>query len=357
MPLTITPMLMSGGSGTRLWPVSTETTPKQFHALGGSLTMMQETASRVRAGGSVAYNAPYVIANERHAALIRNQLAPPLDPPEAIVLEPVGRNTAAVAAVAAELVRRRQPDALVLLMPADHVVRDVEAFEAAILSASEVARDRLVTFGIKPTEASTGYGYIQTGAALAEGVYEAARFVEKPDAVTAERYIAGGDYFWNSGIFLFSPEVMLSELRRFRPEIERLTLQALHQAKIEDDLISLDAESFAQCPSESLDYAVMEHTRLAAVVPCDIGWADIGSWSELWRLHAADDSANVLTPRVAALESEGSIVWSENIPVAVLGAKDMIVAATAEGVVVLPKSRAQDVKLLLQTLRQKSGAA
>ena len=346
----IVPVVMSGGSGTRLWPLSTEEAPKQFHPLGSARTMLQDTVLRLRAHRAMALAPPIVVCNRRHLALVRAQLDAIGVAPSAIVLEPFGRNTAAVAVIAAELAAASHPGMRVLLMPADHVIADEAAFAAAIARGA-MAKDRIVTFGIEPAGPHTGYGYIQRGDRLGEGVFEVARFAEKPSKATAEAYLAQGGYYWNSGIFLFAPEVMLAEFAAHRPDILRAATAALAAARRAGAIIDLPDDLFAKVPSESLDVAVMEATRLAAVAPCHSGWADVGSWGELWRLGPRDGQGNRAHGDAVMLDTRDSLVWADGVTVGVVGLKDMIVVAAHGAVLVLPRSRAEDVKAVVEQLR------
>jgi mannose-1-phosphate guanylyltransferase/mannose-6-phosphate isomerase len=349
----IVPVIMSGGSGTRLWPLSTEQTPKQFHALGSDRTLFQETLDRVSSGPEVKFLPPIVICQDRHAELVRRQLDEAGIAATAIVLEPFGRNTAAVAAVAAELAAERAPDALALLLPSDHLVAAPSTFRQAIARGAPSARTHILTFGVTPTRPETGYGYVQCGEPLMDGVFKAARFTEKPELDRAQAYLEEGGYLWNGGIFLFSPGVMSREMRLFRADIVEAAAAALASAKREGPFLWLDRAAFAHCPSESLDYAVMEHTEWSAVTPLDAGWADIGSWAELWRLSPHDEAGNALRGPALALETEGSLVWaSPGRTVATLGVEDLIVVASDEAVIVLPKSRAQDLKMIVARMKQ-----
>ncbi|HWD59380.1 MAG TPA: sugar phosphate nucleotidyltransferase, partial [Stellaceae bacterium] len=264
----IHPVILSGGSGTRLWPMSRTFYPKQFLPLVGEHTLLQQTALRV--ADAPGFAAPLVIANEEHRFIIAEQLREIDVAPQALLLEPVGRNTAPAAAVAALALAETDSQALMLLMPSDHTIADHAAFLAAVEHAASAARaGHLVTFGVHPERAETGYGYIERGAALKAngGAFAVARFVEKPDAATAERYVAAGDFFWNSGIFLFPAALYLSELERLRPEMLVACRAALATARRDDDFTRLDKAAFSDCPADSIDYAVMEHTALAAVVP------------------------------------------------------------------------------------------
>ncbi|MHB8286699.1 MAG: mannose-1-phosphate guanylyltransferase/mannose-6-phosphate isomerase [Caulobacteraceae bacterium] len=346
----IIPVIMSGGSGTRLWPLSTETAPKQFHALASERTMLQDTVLRMLQPSAVDFLPPVVICNVRHEALVREQLADLGVTPAAIVLEPFGRNTAAVAVIAAQIAAEIDPEAKVLLLPADHLIGDEDAFRAAVARGAAI-EGHLVTFGIEPTAPETGYGYIQRGTEVGEDLFTVARFAEKPSRAVAEAYISDGGYYWNGGIFLFPPEVLLAEMTIFRPDIVEATAAALKGARrCENRGVTLTDELFAQVPSDSIDFAIMEHTRLAVVAPCDAGWADVGSWSELWRLGVRDGLGNLTRGEVVVLDTEDAMIWSQGTTVAVLGMKDILVVEANGAVIVLPKSRAQDVKTIVEAV-------
>lgn len=342
----ILPAIMSGGAGTRLWPVSTEAEPKQFHAFGGGDSLFTATARRVAgAAGALSFAPPLIAAGPSHLPLIQTHLAAAGAAASAIVLEPEPKNTAAVAAMAAILAREIEPGALVLLLPADHVIADRGAFLAAIERAAPVARERIVTFGITPDRPETGYGYIKSGAELAPGVFAIDSFREKPNQQTAAAFLAEGGYAWNAGMFLFDPDVMLEEFAA-APAIRDGALRALAQAKRRDGAIYPDAAAFAAIPSVPLDIAVMEKTRRAAVCPCAIGWADVGSWSEIWRLAEKDSAGNALHGAAAVLDGGNNLVRGDGVKVCVAGVSDLIVIATHDGVIVAPRARAQDVKAL-----------
>lgn len=342
MQKPILPVIMSGGSGTRLWPLSTPEAPKQFHALATANTMIQETARRVSGEGFLR---PAVICGKGHRDLVLTQLEATDLPPALVVLEPFARNTAAVAAVAALAGLRVNPDALVLLLPADHVITKPDAFHSAIQGAAELAAERIVTFGIRPTHAETGYGYIQRGAKLGENLFEIERFLEKPDAETAAAYVEGGLHDWNAGIFLFSPSVMLEELASHAPEVLAATRRAFEQGDQDGVSLTLQAEAFSNVPSISIDYAVMEKTRRSAVMPCDIGWADIGGFAELWRLGDKDAAGNHSRGTSILIDAEHNLIHSHNGPtVALIGVSNLVVISTPAGILVCPRDRAQDVK-------------
>jgi mannose-1-phosphate guanylyltransferase/mannose-6-phosphate isomerase len=346
MTTRILPAIMSGGSGTRLWPASTEARPKQFHALAGARTLIGETVERVRGqAGGLWFAPPMVLANVSHADLIARALSAMNVQPSAIVLEPSPRNTAAVGAIAAALGAELEPDALVLLLPADHQINDRAAFLATIERAAPFARERIVTFGINPDRPETGYGYIKRGAELGAGVYAIDSFREKPNAATAREYLEHGGYAWNSGMFLFSPRVMLEEFSQ-SADVRDAALQSLRLARRSGVEIRLDEAAFNKTPSVPLDVAVMEKTKRGAVAPCDIGWADLGSWDEIWRLSPKDASGNAVHGKVVTLDAEGNLLHADGVTLSVAGVSDLIVVATGDAVLILPRSRAQEVKRL-----------
>jgi len=347
----IHPVILSGGSGTRLWPMSRSHYPKQFLPLVGDYSLLQEAALRVPREAGFA--APLVVANEEHRFIIAEQLRGIDAAAQSLLLEPVGRNTAPAATVAALRLMEADPDALMLVMPSDHAIEDVGAFHSAVERAAVAATDGcLVTFGIHPERAETGYGYIERGKPLsgADGVHKVRRFVEKPDAATAERYVAAGDFFWNSGIFLFPAALYLNELERLRPDMLAGCRRALEGARRDEDFCRLDKAAFADCPADSIDYAVMEHTERAAVVPVAMGWSDLGSWDALWDLARKDDAGNALAGHVIAEDTRNSYIRSEAGLVAALGVEDLVVVATQDAVMLAPRNRAQDVRVLVARL-------
>jgi len=355
----IHPVILSGGSGTRLWPMSRSLYPKQLLALVGERSLLQQTVLRVVGdagaddGGDTGFAPPLIIANEEHRFIIAEQLRGIGAEADALVLEPVGRNTAPAACVAALRLAASEPDALMLVMASDHVITDLAAFHAAIGRAAAAGRaGRLVSLGITPERAETGYGYIAAGAPIdgCEGAFAVSRFVEKPDTATAERYLASGEYFWNSSIFLFPAALYLAEIGRLRPEMLAACKAALAEAKSETDFIRLDKAAFAQCPSDSIDYAVMEHTAHAAVVPVGMGWSDLGSWDALWEMGAKDERGNSLCGNVVAEATKNCYLRSENGLVAAIGVEDLVVVATDDAVMVAPRNRSQEVKTLVARL-------
>ncbi len=348
----ITPVVLSGGSGTRLWPMSRDSYPKQLLALTTDRSLLQETVARVNNGAQ--FQAPIVVCNDAHRFIVAQQLQQLDVTPHAIVLEPVGRNTAPAVAVAALMLDGDDPDALMLVLPSDHTIADPAAFLSSVTVAAAAAEGgALVTFGIRPTTPETGYGYIHRGAALSghAGCFEVAEFVEKPDGETAAAYLSAGDYDWNSGMFLFRAASYLAELERLEPEMLAACRDAVAGAEKDLDFLRLAQQAFEACPSRSIDYAVMEHTAKAAVVPAEMGWNDIGSWTALWDIGARDGGGNVLTGDVVALDSENSYLRSETRLLAAIGVRDLIVVATDDVVLVLPKDRAQDVRTMVESLK------
>jgi mannose-1-phosphate guanylyltransferase/mannose-6-phosphate isomerase len=343
------PVLLSGGSGTRLWPLSREAYPKQFLPLAGDDTMLQATWLRVAA---IAGAPPIVVANEEHRFLVAEQLRQAGAPAPSILLEPVGRNTAPAIAAAALQATIDGADPLLLVLPSDHVIANADAFRDAVRAASAAAEQgALVTFGIVPTAPETGFGYIQAADADVAGVRKVARFVEKPDAATAQSYLTSGGYYWNSGMFLFRASRYLEELERFRPDVLAATRQALERARRDGDFIRLDRDAFAACPADSIDYAVMERTDAAAVLPVDIGWSDLGSWSALWDVATRDADGNATLGDVIAVDSRNSYVHGRRL-VALVGVDDLVVVDTDDAVLVARKDRVQDVKEVVARLKQ-----
>ncbi len=347
----LTPVILSGGAGTRLWPLSRELYPKQLLALTGERTMIQQTALRL---DGLPIAAPVVVCNEAHRFLVAEQLRQIRIEPQAIVLEPVGRNTAPAIALAAHAALKAAggADPLLLVLPADHVIRDVPAFQKAVHAALAAAgAGKLVTFGIVPTHPETGYGYIHRGARQGEA-YAIARFVEKPDAVRAEQFLASGEYYWNSGMFLFGARRYLQELERLAPEMARVCAEAFAAAHADLDFTRIDRERFEACPADSIDYAVMEKTRDAVVVPLDAGWSDVGSWAALHEACEADAHGNVARGDVICEDAEGCYLYAESRLVSAVGLKDHVVVETKDAVLVAPKDRVQDVKKLVHRLKE-----
>ena len=343
------PVILSGGSGTRLWPLSRQAYPKQFLALAGEDTMLQATWQRV---AELASAAPLVVANEDHRFMVAEQLRELGCTPAAIVLEPVGRNTAPAIAVAALQATADGTDPLLLVLPSDHVIADAAGFRAAVAAATPAAQNgKLVTFGIVPTAAETGYGYIQAVAGGDAPVRAVARFVEKPDAATAAQYLASGQYFWNSGMFLFQASRYLAELERHAPAMLAACRKAFAAAARDADFVRLDKAAFAACPSDSIDYAVMEKTADAAVLPIDVGWNDVGSWSALWEVAQQDGDGNAHHGDVIALDCRDTLAWGDRRLVAMIGLRDIVVVDSDDALLVAHKDHVQDVKEVAARLK------
>ena len=346
------PVVLSGGSGTRLWPMSRAALPKQLLPLVSELSMLQETLDRL--SGWAKIDSPIVVCGNDHRFMVAEQLRELKITPKSIMLEPVGRNTAPAIAAAAMVLADEQ-DALMLVLPADHVIRDVDAFEAAVKRAAVAAEaGRLVTFGIQPNSAETGYGYIQSGEAIsnAEGCFEVSQFVEKPNMETAEAYVKSGDFFWNSGMFLFKPSVYLAELTKFKPQIIQQVQVAIQNSYQDLDFCRLEEKAFTASPSDSIDYAVMERTSLAAVVPVDIGWNDVGSWTALWEVQGRDVDGNSLRGDVFVESVQDSLIRAESRIVAAIGVSDLIIVETPDAVLVAHKDCAQEVKKVVDYLKR-----
>lgn len=344
------PVILSGGSGTRLWPLSRGQFPKQFLPLISNHTMLQETMLRLN--DVAGMKAPITVCNEDHRFMMAEQLWEIGVKPSAIILEPVGKNTApavALAALAAE-----SEDDVLLVLPADHVISDLEVFHNAIAQARVLAEQgRLVTFGIVPTEPETGYGYIKRDTLQQGEAFNVAAFVEKPDLNTAGHYLESGDYFWNSGMFAFRADVFLRELNKFNPDILSACKRALDAAKVDLDFIRLDKAHFSVCPADSIDYAVMEKTDKAVVIPLDAGWNDVGSWSALWDVANKDQSGNAISGDVLTVDTENSFIRAENKLVATIGVRDLVIIETADALMVAPKDRVQEVKDIVAQLKQR----
>jgi mannose-1-phosphate guanylyltransferase/mannose-6-phosphate isomerase len=347
----IVPVILSGGSGTRLWPVSRESFPKQLWPLVSQRTMMQETA--LRAAGP-AFAPPIVVCNQEHRFLIAEQLREAGIGNARIVLEPVGRNSAPAIAAAALLVAETDPNAVLWMMAADASIADNTALQSALHTAAKAARaGYIVTFGMKPTTPETGYGYIETGDPLpkAAGVFAVARFLEKPDAATAERFLQDGRHLWNSGMFVFTARTLLEELERHAPAVLPAVRLAVTDRQSDLDFIRLGVDAFKSCPSISIDYAVAERTSRAAVVPADLGWSDVGSWSALWDLGSKDENGNVALGDVVLEGSENCYVRSDGMLAAVVGLKDAVVVVTEDAVLAMHRGQSQDVKKIVERLK------
>lgn len=348
----IVPVLLSGGTGSRLWPLSRETYPKQLLSLFGEKTLLQQTALRV--ADPTLFTTPMVIANAEHRFVISEQLHAVGISDPAMVLEPFGRNTAPAAAIAALKASEQDPDAVLLLMPVDHWVRDHALFRSAVSTGITAARQgRFVLFGLRPTTPATGFGYIRKGDALAAlpDVHDVNGFVEKPDLATAVQFLIGNEHLWNSGIFLLSARALLDELSRRAPDVLAACREALAGATRDLDFLRLDENAFKACPSISIDHAVMEKTDRAGVIVADFDWSDVGSWSALWTMGDKDRSGNVLVGDVVMEDASGCYVRGEGPLVAALGVEDLIITATPDVVLVTRRDRDQDVGKLVERLK------
>jgi mannose-1-phosphate guanylyltransferase len=343
------PVIMAGGSGTRLWPLSRELFPKQFLALAGDDSMLQATVKRLH-GLQVA--TPLVICNEAHRFLVAEQLRQLGALSRNILLEPAARNTAPAVALAALQASRDGNDPLLLVLAADHLIADNGAFQAAVLAALPLAQSgHLVSFGIVPTAPETGYGYVRRGAAVGDGAFTVAAFVEKPALAVAEQYLESGEYLWNSGMFCFRASRYLAELGKHRPDILAACQTAFAASQADIDFLRVDAASFTACPAESIDYAVMEKTDAAVVVPMDAGWSDVGAFAALWEVLPHDENGNVHRGDVLAHDSRNNLVMAENALVATVGMQDFVVVQTKDAVLVAPRSRVQEVKQIVEQLK------
>ncbi len=347
----ILPVIMAGGSGSRLWPLSRDLMPKQFLKLDAELTMLQATVMRLQ---GLNAEAALVICNEDHRFVAAEQLRQIKQLNHNIVLEPAGRNTAPAIALAALTATKKGLDPLLLVLAADHVIADVEAFQQAVMTATDFANaDQLVTFGIVPTAAETGYGYIKRGQSkdLNSSAYQVAQFVEKPKLDSALQYVKSGEYYWNSGMFLFKASRYLAELKQHRPDIYAACQQAMAEVDPDLDFIRVNQQAFLACRSESIGYALLEKTSAAVVVPLDARWSDVGSWSSLWDISAKNSEGNVHKGDVLSCDSSDNYVFAETGLVATVGLQNMVVVQTKDAVLVATKDRVQDVKAIVQQLK------
>lgn len=348
------PVILSGGSGTRLWPLSRAERPKQFLPVVTDRSMMQETA--LRTAVLAQFCGPIVVSSEAHGDMVGEQMAQIGVQPSAILLEPKGRNTAVAIAIAAQWIAQAEGDGLLLVMPSDHVINDLPAFHAAIETAIPAAVDgRLVTFGITPARPETGYGYIEAGSAMTglDGVLAAVQFVEKPELGRAQAYVDGGRHYWNGGIFLFTARAYLAALENHAPDIARAAALSMQGAAHEGVVVRPEAEAFCASPDRSIDYAVMEPTENKVVVPVDMGWSDVGSWDALWAIRGHDADQNSLHNGAVTIDSTGNLIYVDGgPPVAAIGVHDSVIVSTSVGVLVMPRDRSQDVKAVVEMVKR-----
>ncbi|EPC02671.1 hypothetical protein L861_10020 [Litchfieldella anticariensis FP35 = DSM 16096] len=343
------PVILAGGNGTRLWPLSRQHRPKQFLAVAGETTMLQQTLARLEGLNKAP---PIIVAHQEHRFLVAEQLREQGIEDATLVLEPEGRNTAPAIAVAALVASRREDDPLLLVLPADHLLHDDEAFRASVGRAVKFAEQGwLVTFGVVPRHAETGYGYLQRGELLGGGDgHRVRRFVEKPDADTAQTYLDSGEFLWNSGMFLFRASRYLNALERLQPEMLDACRAAVAGAQSDLDFLRLDTDAFLACPANSIDYAVMEETDDAAMVSLEAGWSDIGSWSALWEHQAHDAQGNAAWGDVVAEDTRNSLIHADSRLVATLGVEDLVIVETQDALLVARRDRVQDIKTLVERL-------
>jgi len=358
----LVPVILSGGSGSRLWPLSRALRPKQFLEITDELTLFQLTLSRLK--GLAEPLSPIVVANDDHRFLVAEQCKAQGVYPKALILEPCARNTAPAIAVAAMAALNAAQDAdasgeidpILLVLPSDHVFQNIQAFQSAVAIGYQAAsKGLMVTFGIVPTHAETGYGYVKAdGSSSASDSHRVAAFVEKPDLVTAQRYLSEGGYFWNSGMFMFKASTYLNELKAYQPDMLQACESAIHLAKRDLDFVRLDPSSFERSPSDSIDYAVMEKTQQAVVVPLDAGWNDVGAWSSVWQVQAQDHQGNATRGDVMLEDVKNSYVHADYRLVSLLGVEDLVVVETSDAVLVARKDKAQDVKKIVDRLKAES---
>lgn len=356
MPRRIVPVILSGGSGTRLWPLSRASKPKQLLNLTDERTMLQLTA--LRCGDPELFDPAIIVGNAAHAEMIEYQLGIEAIPYAMVILEPVARNTAPAIALAALAALDLDDDATLLIMPSDHVIADTDAFLNAVKAALPTAEEGwLCTFGIQPTGPDTGYGYIRMGDPLAPGVREVAQFVEKPDLATAQGYLETGNHVWNGGIFLFRADSYLAALANNAPDIAMAARKSMDAAGKRGKRLHPEPKSFAQSPSDSIDYAVMEKSQSVAVVPVEMGWSDVGSWDALYDLAEKAADTNVHRGDVVSIDSSGCLIHSNGPTVAAVGVKDLIVIATGDAILILPRGSSQTVKQLVDELKTREHPA
>ena len=348
---SLVPVILSGGSGSRLWPLSRKLYPKQFIPLKGDKSLFQSTLERIACLDSVGNIV--TICNDEHRFMAAEQTRLSKINNSDIILEPVGRNTAPAITIAALHAVKNQPDACLLVLPADHILGDIKEFTSSVEQAYQAAKDNLVTFGVVPSRVETGFGYIKRGQdKISENAYSVKEFVEKPDHKTAEAYIESGNYLWNSGMFLFRADMYLQEIKQHQPEIYKACVTAYEKGEKDLDFIRLDEKSFSDAPDISIDYAVMEKTDKSAVIPLESGWSDVGSWDALWESFERDKNGNASYGDVVEEDCNGCFIHANHRLVAAVGIEDHVIVETADAVLVAPRARAQDVKNIVNKLKQ-----
>lgn len=345
------PVILSGGSGTRLWPYSRSLYPKQFLPLTGKATMLQSTLQRLQ--GTNASNPPIIVCNESHRFIVAEQIRHTHNKTEAIILEPQAKNTAPAIALAALKALESGQDPVLLVLPADHMIGNTEAFHLALIEAEKAAKQGfLATFGIVPSHGETGYGYIRT---IASGQWQkVAEFVEKPDQVTANAYVTSGNYYWNSGMFAFKASRFIEELKKYQSAILEACEKSLADSRSDLDFTRIDANAFASCPDDSIDYAVMEKTQHAVLIPLDAGWSDIGSWSALWEITDKDQNGNALRGDIMMIDSRNNYIQSEKKLIAALGVENLVIVETDDAILVAKQSHVQSVKTIVEQLKHQN---
>lgn len=352
---TIYPIIMCGGAGSRLWPVSRQETPKQFHRLQSEKSLLQETMLRVKGTKTVNVASSSIVSAKAHQNILAEQCAEIGIEPLYTIFEPMGRNTAPVAAIVSEVIHKNDPDGLILLLPADHYIENVEEFWRCVeYGISAASSGQLVTLGIQPTCPETGYGYIRVGEKIEPSVFKVDSFVEKPNLETAQSYLSTGQYFWNAGIFLFSPATMLENFLAYAPDILESCRATISASQKTGSKLVLDENSFGECPSDSIDFAIMEKSdNIVVIAPVDVGWSDVGCWTSVAEMSEEPSQApdNTKVGDVVSIECKNSYFRSDGPMIAGIGLEDMIVVATDDAVVIVPKDRAQDVKKIVEQLK------
>lgn len=348
--MTIIPVILSGGAGTRLWPLSWGNHPKQFLSLVSKKTMIQETVSRLN---GLKVEAPIVSCNEAHRFLVAQQLGElGLNP--TILLEPVAKNTAPAIAAACCAAMKKDKDAVVVVLPSDHVIKDVKTFQNAVMTAAtEAEKGSLVTFGIVPSFAATGYGYIKAGKATGENVFDLEKFVEKPCLEKAQEYLASGEYSWNSGMFVFQAKTFVEELSKYSPDMCHLSVKAFEDAEVDKDFIRLDKNSFEQIKGDSIDYAVMEKTDKGKIVKLNAGWDDVGSWSALYDISAKDENKNVINGDVITVNTSDSYIRAGKRTIGTIGLKNIVVVDSDDSLLIADMNQIQDVKKIAEEMKKR----